>query len=190
MKTDAFEVHLKKILETLDGAIASGPWTQSNFLKSIEQDLKNLREKIVAYDDVPHHDALLHSDDVILSQQLTGEQDVFIGLYCSDGSNLASWEKIINNLPKHVVSRPVYEHEESMKQIIRMKENKKNEAYVGVMIKKSDIIALDVNKVPMDKLGQPLLTIKDSAIHLENIKFFVYNSVKYNFKQGKLVKAI
>ena len=92
------------------------------------------------------------------------------------------------NLPKQIISRPIYANEEDIKALIRTKVNKVNEAYVSIYIHQSDILFLSPDKTPLDKLEKPLLTLKNKSISLENINLFVHGSSTYHYRQGRLVE--
>ena len=87
-----------------------------------------------------------------------------------------------------MISRPIYADEEDIKALIRTKENKINEAYVSMYISQSDILPLPADKIPVDKLGKPLITLKDKSLSLDNINRFVHESGSYQYSQGRLVK--
>lgn len=61
-------------------------------------------------------------------------------------------------------------------------------AYVAIYISQSDILHLSADKAPVDKLGKPLLTLKDKSISLENISRFVHVSGVYRYSNGRLIK--
>jgi intracellular multiplication protein IcmQ len=119
-----------------------------------------------------------------------GQQEVFVSLYSSEGSVLQSWEPIVANLPKQMVSRPIYADEEDIKALIKTKEKKNNEAYVSMYIAQSDILILPSDRTPMDKLGKSLLILKDKSLSLDNINRFVHQSGVYRYVNGKLIKNL
>ncbi|MFY7697394.1 MAG: Dot/Icm secretion system protein IcmQ [Legionella sp.] len=177
------------ILKAFNVAIDRGPWDKSNFLKVIGKKLCELRDefsnKINATSIEPTTETLAHR----LALR-SGQQQVFIVLYSSDGANIASWERILVNLPKQMVSRPVYAQEKDAKDIIKVKENKVNEAYVSFFVGPEDIMSLEADKSLKDKLGRGLLSLKDKSLRIENMNFFVHQSGVYEFIDGRLVKNI
>ena len=102
---------------------------------------------------------------------------------------MRSWERIIANLPHQIIARPIYADETDVKSIIKTKDNKNNEAYVSIYVSQNDILTLDADKVPVDKLGKQLLTLKNTAIKLDNIHFFCYQSNLYQYVRGHLIKT-
>lgn len=118
----------------------------------------------------------------------SGQQEVYVSLYSSDGTNLQSWERIIANLPRQMISRPIYSDEEQVRALIKSKENKVNEGYVAIYINKTDIIPLSQDKTLYDRLGSPLLTLKDRSLNTENITRFIHTSGQYTYYKGRLTK--
>lgn len=188
MKKKLTNEQINEILKILEEAIDEGPWDQSNFLKAIGNKLRAIRAKF-----------LEHSKNITPEKQRTDylrekihrlradQQEVFITVYSSDGSKLSSWEHILSNLPKQVISRPVYVKEEDAIFLIRSKENRVNEAYVSAFIKSTDILPLPEDKIAKDRFDKPLLTLKDRALTLENIHRFVHLSGNYTYVKGRLV---
>ncbi|MGL5741194.1 MAG: Dot/Icm secretion system protein IcmQ [Legionella sp.] len=177
------------ILKALDKAIENGPWDKSNFLRAIGKSLRDARENFAKKVNARSHaQAKVES---YLSNRLalsSGQQEVYISLYSTDGTNMQSWERIIMNLPRQMISRPIYPDEEQLKALIKTKENKQNEAYVAIFINQTDIIPLHPDKVIKDKLGSALLTLKDKALNVENVSRFVHSSGVYQFTRCRLIK--
>ncbi|CAM2761683.1 Dot/Icm secretion system protein IcmQ [Legionella anisa] len=181
--------HNDAILKALDYAIQNGPWDKSNFLRSIGNRLIGIRDGFAKK--INERSQAQIQSDAHLANRLAlrgGQQEVFVSLYSSDGSNLQSWERIIINLPRQMISRPIYADEEQVQALIKSKENKQNEAYVAIYINKTDIINLSADKTLSDKLGSPLLTLKDRALNVENITRFVHLSGVYKYSRGRLIK--
>lgn len=177
------------VLQALDNAIQQGPWEESNFLKVIGKNLRGIREDFVSQ----MESAGKVSADVIahLANQKAQRRDqkkVCVALYSSNGKNIQSWEWIVTNLPRQMISRPIYVEEDDVKAIIKTKEHQINEGYVIIYIDEHDILPVDEDKVPMDKLGKPRLLLKDGALKLSNLECFVHQSGIYHYSQGRLVK--
>ncbi|KTC83930.1 Dot/Icm secretion system protein IcmQ [Legionella cincinnatiensis] len=179
----------KAILDALDEAIKNGPWDKSNFLRAIGKNLNEIRDDFAKKANARSREQV--KTDIYLASRLalrSNQQEIFISLYSADGSNLQSWERIIVNLPRQMISRPIYAEEEQVKALLKTKENKQNEAYVAIYINSTDIIPLHPDKAIIDKLGNTLLTLKDKTLHLENISRFVHISGVYQFTRGRLIK--
>lgn len=177
------------VLQALDDAITRGPWEESNFLRVIGKQLHNIRDDFANQLDATSR---TQSDiNAYLANKIAlrrGQKKIYIALYSTDGTNLRSWEWILVNLPRQMISRPIYTSEEDVKAIIKTKENKNNEAYVSAFINHNDILPISVDKLPVDKLGKPLLSLKDGTLSLDNLEFFVHESGTYQYLQGRLTK--
>jgi intracellular multiplication protein IcmQ len=189
MKDKLTKQQTDAILEALDKAIETGPWNESNFLRVIGKNLQGIRDNFAnllnggsdqqsGVETISPHQAALRAT----------QKEIFIALYSSEGSNLQSWERILANLPRQLVSRPIYDEEEGVKYLIKSKENKTNEAYVVAYVSQVDILNIQSDKGPVDKFGKPLMTIKDRSLNLDNISRFVHISGIYLYKKGRLIK--
>lgn len=179
----------KQTLQALDESLAAKSWNESSLIIMIHKKLSLMRAdlaaKIAKFEEgeTESPEYLAHRAHLSTSHKL-----VYISLYSLEGINIGSWEKIIANLQRQIVSRPVYANEKDVQNIIKTKEKKINEAYVSFYVDKLDILDLHADKVPLDKLGKPMLVLKDNAINLENIESFFHVSGKYRYSRGRLVK--
>lgn len=177
------------VLQALNTALEEGPWNESNFLKIIGKNLRAIRDEfaneIESSIKKPDSNAYL-ANRIALRR---GQQKIYIALYSSDGANLRSWEKILANLPRQMISRPIYSDENDVIAIIKTKEFSINEAYVSIYIGENAILEISADKLPLDKLGKPLLSLKDNALNVDNIIFFVHESNTYEYTQGRLIKV-
>ncbi|MDR3501060.1 MAG: Dot/Icm secretion system protein IcmQ [Legionella sp.] len=189
MKEILSEQQNDAILQALDEAISNGPWEESNFLRAIGKNLNDIRENFVNQLGT-RTKAQIQAETQLANRMAlrSGQQEVFVSLYSSDGSNIQSWERIVANLPRQMISRPIYATEEHAKAIIKTKENKINEAYLGIFINQSGVISLPPDKALSDKLGNFLLTLKDRTLDLDNISRFVHVSGVYRYERGRLLK--
>ncbi|KTC66541.1 IcmQ protein (plasmid) [Legionella adelaidensis] len=188
MKEELSEQQHEAILKALEEAIESGPWEESSFLRIIGKNLRDIRDKYEQQ--IQGSEKNKTASNLATQTALHNDQiEVFIGLYSFDGSNMQSWERILTNLPRQMISRPIYAEEQDIKNIIRTKENKINEAYVAIYINQLDILPTSSDKTPTDKLGKALLTLKDKSLSLENITRFVHISGIYKYNNGRLLKT-
>jgi len=189
MKNELSDKQNAAILKALEEAIETGPWDDSNFLKLIGRNLRDIRDKFNNQVNAPEHEKVQLETKLRNKEAAwVGQQQIFVALYSADGNNLSSWERILTNLPRQMISRPIYSNEEDIQAIIRTKENKSNEAYVAIYVKQSDILTLSVDKTPVDKLGKSLLSLKDKALVLDNIVRFIHLKSTYRYHYGKLIK--
>lgn len=183
------EQQLQDLLKCFDDAIQQGPWDKSNYLNALGKNLSDIRDKLALEFGAPSK-AQIKTETIAANRMAlrSGQQEIFVSLYSSDGSNLQFWEKIIANLPRQMISRPIYASEEHVQSIIKLKENKLNEAYVVIYINPNDIIPLHPDKALSDKLGNPLLALKDKTLNLENISRFIHLNMVYKYESGRLIK--
>lgn len=179
------------ILQALDEALSKAPWDASTFLSLIGKKLQSIRDELA--ETLDNHDHDTEGSPPKLNQQTVADRyikmkKVYIALYAIDGSNLQSWERILQHLPKQVISRPVYENEEDVMTSIRSKSNRLNEAFAAIYVEPQYILSQSAEKISVDRLGKPLLALKDKAINLENVDVFVHQSGTYRFVGGRLIK--
>jgi len=189
MDEDNIKQKAEALLRALDDALASGSWTETNFILIIGKKLRAIRDSLAEQVKQSQDDQA--SSAALLSRRLAMQstlKEVFIGLYSLEGVSLQAWERILANLRRQMVSRPVYEHEDDIQAIIKTKEKKINEAYVSIFVDEADILFVSADKAPIDKLGKPMLVLKDNAINLENINLFVHLSGTYRYIRGRLIK--
>ena len=178
------------ILKALNDAIDKGPWEQSSFLKVIGKNLTEIRDSFIGQLGLRGQSQIKMESHLANRIALrSGQQEVYVSLYSSDGDNIQSWEMIVANLPRQMISRPIYADEEDLKDVLKIKENKINEAYVSIYINQTDILSLSSDKSSCDKLGKILLSLKDNTLNLENINRFVHQSGVYQYKHGHLLKS-
>lgn len=190
MKNDNLtKEQVNEILQALDEVIEQGPWDDSNFLKVMGQNLRNMRDEFIQKSESSRQQ--LSDNDKHIAHQLAlrhGRRKIYIGLYSSEGRNMLSWERIVANLPRQMISRPIYADEQDIQEMIKTKENKFNEAYVSVYISEQDILPLSADKLPVDKLGKSMLMLKDNTVNLDNVESFVHQSGSYHLSHGRLIK--
>lgn len=180
----------KKMLHTLNDILELGSWKEGAVVAMVEKRIRTLRDELTGQINRYEETALTSTEYLAHRAHLSASHKlVYVSLYSLEGVSLTSWEKIINNLPRQVVSRPVYASEEDVQNIIKTKEKKINEAYAVFYVEAASILDLQPNKAMIDKLGKPILTLKDNAIELENIEYFVHMSGKYQFSGGHLIKV-
>lgn len=176
---------VKEILKLLENAIEQGPWEASNFLKIIGNKLRDVHGQIAKQ--MANINEIEIKSKPFGKSPGPGQQEVFISLYTAEGSSLQAWERILINLPRQMISRPIYADEESVKNLIKTKVNRANEAYVSMFIDKNNLLTVASDKIAYDKLGKPLLTLKDRALDLNNVNYFVHLESIYYYSNGRLI---
>lgn len=189
MKEQLSDEQNEAILKALNDAIETGPWEKSNFLKAIGKHIIEIRDNFLKQLGASSQAQLKAESHLANRIALrSGQQEVYVSVYSSNGINIQTWDRIVANLPRQMISRPIYADEEDVKAIIKIKENKQNEAYVAIYINQSDILPLSPDKSSVDKLGKVLLSLKDKTLYLDNISRFVHISGIYQYVNGHLIK--
>ncbi|OGV32355.1 MAG: Dot/Icm secretion system protein IcmQ [Legionellales bacterium RIFCSPHIGHO2_12_FULL_35_11] len=177
-------------ISALDKAIAAGSWDETNFILILGKKIKQMRDALAIKLDSIGGDSTLSSDFISRRAALENALiEVYISLFSLEGVKLQSWEQIVYNIKKQVISRPVYATEEEVVNFIKTKSQKLNEAYISIFVRKEDILIPKGDKSPVDRLGQNLLVLKDNAISLDNVNFFIHSTGSYRYSRGKLVKT-
>ena len=191
MKDQLSEQQAEAILQALDDAIEKGPWEESAFLKVIGKNLREIRDKFAMQLNLPAQQEVETATHLANQAALrSDQQEIFIALYSTNGGNMLTWERIIANLPKQMISRPIYANEKDVKDIIKTKVNKTNEAYVSMYVNQTDILFTEAEKTPKDKLGKALLSLKNKSLILDNVNRFVHESGVYKLTHARLVKNV
>ncbi len=174
----------KKIQEILNKLAQSPNFSQSTFLTLIQKQLIQLSED---FNQAVQNIYFAEEATPQPEQELPNHELVFISIYCSDGSDLSAWERVISNLPKQYISRPIYLHEQDAQKMAKSRPVVINEGYVAVYVDKNAIFATGSDMVMQDKFGNQLLSLKDRAIDLKKISFFWHRSKQYSLKEQALV---
>lgn len=172
------------ILSALHEAANSTVWQKSNFLRVIGKQLHGIYDSFNTMIR-PTHSTL---QETTIDQTAEGHVEIFIYLYSSKGLDFNTWEHILVNLPRQLVSRAIYANEQQVKTWIRSKLNPNNEAYLRVTVAERFILALPENKTPCDKLQQPLLTIRGYPLQDHYKGTFVHITGEYDYASGHLTK--
>lgn len=178
------------VLHALNTALEVGPWKETTFLRVIGKNLQKIRDDL--QNELNPTVVTVNSNkapnllDRVAAR--SGQKEVFISLYAAGGDNMQVWERLLGNLPKQVISRPIYANEEDVRELIRFKANNINEAYISVFVKNEDILQVPSDKIPKDRFGKALLMLKDKSIALENISRFVHTFGVYTYNKGRLIK--
>lgn len=189
MKDEITDDEAQALLKSLNDLLDKGQWDKSNFLKMIGKNITEIRDDLAdKLGAVSREQLKAEAHNAKQSALRSGQTEVYISLYSAKGSDLATWERIVANLPRQMISRPIYANEPDIKNIIKHKENQMNEAYVALYVNASDILQLPPDKVVQDKLGAELMNLKDRTIFIENISRFVHLTGIYQLDHGRLVK--
>lgn len=187
MKNDLSSEQIAKLKETFEDMLDNGPWDQTNFLKVIGKKIESLRDEFLAY---LNEKTLEETKERFTVTKLRGHKQIYISLYTASGDKIKSWERLLANLPRQTTSRAIYEEEDHVKAIMRSKTDPSKDAYIAVFVNQDDLLHVADEKIPKDKLGNKLLTLKDRTLNLENVSRFVHVSGIYDYVNGRLIKII
>lgn len=184
MKTTLSAEQVKKIQEAIKKFLAGEFFDRAPFLKIFRQQLQVLSDK---FDNTAQE---IFSSESLVSKEnnFANRQLVYISVYSAEGKNMDAWHRVLLNLPKQYVSRPIYAKEEDAQYAARNKGLLTNEGYVAIWVEKSSIMSKDDQLFDLkDKFDHALVTLKDKAIDIKNINYFWVNSSQYILKNGRLV---
>jgi intracellular multiplication protein IcmQ len=193
MKTELTKEKVLEITQELDKTITEIPWESSSFLKIIGSRLKKIRDHFLNDSDnyIQNENPFNKSqkDQILKSAERAMQRQIFVSIYNSDGQSLSVWEKIVQNIPRQYITRPIYENEADIKELIKSKINKLNEAYISVYVNKDSFLVIDQEKLPKDKFGKHIILLKDNVIKLENIDKMYHMNEVYQWEKNKLLKV-
>lgn len=176
---------LRAVIDTVNHVCDAGDWESSLFLRNTikpltqikaeaETELAKLSAK--AEDKVSEHAKPLSKDEV----------EVYVSLFQSDGYNISKWSLQLRSLDRYVVGRPVYGSETDVLARLRARgQAAGNEAYVIVVVKKTDVLPKGDSK---DQYDYPLITLKEKALKSGRIIGFVHQGTRYQFVEGQLLE--
>ena len=175
----------RELIAILSGLLAAGDWESSLFLKVASKRIKVLRDEAERLlEQATVQESLIDGGIETLQE---GYLRVFISLYQADGANLDKWCHTIKGLVLNNVGRPVYSTEDDVRSSIGARGNFSSEGYAVVHIELSELMSMPKEQVPEDRYGYSLLTLRENAVHLNNIKEFVHaNDQRYRFCKDTL----
>lgn len=181
---------VNEILSALQGMLEHGSWGGSAILRALGKKLQSIHDEFESDVEAGRQAALKAGGASQARTPSDTQQEVFVALYSSDGTNLAVWERLLSNLPRQSVSRPVYAHEEDVKRAMNAASNRLNEGYVAIYVDRTSILTMPAEKISKDKSGTELLTLKDDALKLKQLTRFVHLKNVYTYQQGHLKKVV
>lgn len=182
------QAHINLIRE-LDKLIAEGQWEGSLYYQSIGKKLRDFSDELKNEYHIDESTPSTPQEMMNAVKQKSGLVEIYVSVYCAEGRNLKKWEMILANLPKQVVSRPVYKREKDLKDAINTKENPINDAYVIAYVTEMDILKPSFrDKQLLDRFGHELLRLKDNTLKEENITKFIHLTGEYAYRKGILAK--
>lgn len=176
-----------KLIGILDSLLATGNWDSSLFLKASASRLRELKDEAERLTKIKNGMAGDKGAGAATRVVPPGYFQAYILLYQVEGANLQSWVRAIKGLVENPISRPAYKDEAFAQEFIRSKISMlERHGYVVVNIKNEDIY--QVEEMPVDNFGHPLIALKENAVKIENILEFIhFNKKRYSFRSGELI---
>jgi intracellular multiplication protein IcmQ len=177
----------QEFFTTLDSFLHTKKWQEKPLLQAIAQGLRK------TYDSLQEHERKKTPDAkelkaAALAEQRANMMQVFISLYQADGFNLKKWAALLEVISDLSASRPIYQQENDVRAVIRLKEQKQNEGYASVYIQPKATLAVAKGQTAQDKAGHDLVFVKERTLRLENIIYFEHVTGRYVLKEGMLVR--
>jgi len=174
----------KQLHEAVENTLKQGPWGEGLLLQTIGKKLESL------LDDLEIDDATGSAGSDSEKKQADIEshaekEEVFISIYNIKGADLQSWLNVIKNIDEQVISRPIYSDQNYVKALVRSKANPKNEGYLAVRISPETIVHSE-DIVMHDRLGNPLIKVKQHKITPENFGYFYHVTGIYELRDNRL----
>jgi intracellular multiplication protein IcmQ len=175
-----------EVLDALNKAANNEVWGKSTILRVIGKQVSSVR------DDFENLINPSKNVNPVTTHTATGTENervsVYVAVYCTKGTDMKNWERVLATLPAQLISRPIYPDEKYAITLIKSKTNKENEAYLCLDIPTNTIVQPDQDKPMLDKLGNPLMTLKGKPMSAQYEATFFHQSGKYQYSNGKLIK--
>jgi len=172
-----------KLATVLNDLLQSEDWNSSLFLKTIRKHLQTLLDEV---NSVVEEVSTKGGPGVISKNLKVGYVQLYILLYQFDSTKLQNWQYALKALTAHSISRPTYNDEKYIQEMIRTKKDINRYGYAIVNINESDIYQTE--KATYDQLDHEIIMLKENAVKLDNIVGFVHSNKKYyEFLNGELV---
>lgn len=124
-------------------------------------------------------------------EAVADEAIVYVYLYNAQGINIRSWQNMLSpkTLYEYSVNRPIYTEKKYIETLLRSKSNKFQHAFIAVAVKPNDIVQATGDFILKDGLGNPLVKVKEGALHFDRLIYFAHNNQDYTVDpEGVLAK--
>lgn len=175
-----------RLVNILDDLLKNKEWEATLLLRTAKKRLLNLREEAQQIVNDLNVISTPKEPSQVIAPIKEGYIKVYIALYQTQGSNLKIWHDMLKSLAKYSITRPVYDNEEYVRELIRSKPDVQRHGYAVVAVKENGII--ESGKVHLDQFNHKLLTLQERAVTLENIIEFVHaNEKRYIIRGDTLI---
>src|SRR5690348_13502432 len=155
---DEDKKHSLELIRALDQMIADGNWEGGLFFQAAGKKLRILSAELKAELQLTEEQQPSAAEVIDYVKQKSGLIEIYISVYCIEGKNMKKWEIVLENLPRQIVSRPIYKREKDIKETIHTKENPINDGYAVAYVTDMDILKPSFrDKALVDRFGHELL---------------------------------
>lgn len=189
------------LLERLQDVLGGYDWDDTLFLKvnkkRIEDICLSTKELVdsLARNSAPglfptEADSMVSSEYSEKDAVDQGYVRIFVSLFVNEGSEIGHWEGAVCGLQSYTFGRPVYERRKNCEELIRSKSNTMNEGYAIIDVSPDMLIKRPESRRLRDRFDNELVTLRQGAIVMRNIRGFVHGDGRgfYKFYARKLVK--
>jgi len=178
---------VKAMLSSMDNVLNVGDIDSSLFLRNVVKPLRKIKQ-----DAAELKQNLLEQkgviDEDILEREITDTQTkLYVSLYQSEGHDLQKWAAQLSSIESYMMGRPIYQNEEDVQRIIRMKLGQVSEAYAVIAVNKQAIVKDNFGRGRKDRLGNEVVNVEMKTVAPDNIIEFVHTGKRYHFYKHKLI---
>jgi intracellular multiplication protein IcmQ len=182
------EHKVRSWLAEIESILHEYDWEASFILKTCKKKLQELAVQLASY--VREFEAASEDQADSKASQWDGYIPVYITLYTSNGDDLNNWLSLLRGIRESSSGRPIYRQEMDARASVDGKSVLSNEGYVKLYVSEEDIVKMPPAKIPQDRRGVALLTLRQKAIEAAKIVKFIHgNQSIYDYKNGVLTPA-
>ncbi len=176
------------LVKIFDHLLASDEWEASSVLKLSAKKISGLRDQAVqllaqATEELPQAD-----DTIKMIEDKEGFTALYVLIYQTKGLSLDKWHGRVVSLAQHQVGLPIYRDENTVKKILRNKDNRNNYGYVEVLVEESKIFSS--SSWQKDAEGYDLVALHANAILADHIRWFCDGRKYYAFAANSELQLI
>lgn len=174
----------QRVIDGVDKVLSEVADDDSLFIRNTTKPLRELKshaETVLAQ--VGDFEAIQQDTGPTLSADMV---PVYVLLFQAQGHDVAKWAQLLRSLGQYTLGRPIYQTEEDVRRVIRLRLSDDKEAYVKVAVPQSILSSSDSLSTRKDRYGNALLSLPVGAIRPDNILEFVHGKQRYHFIRGQL----
>ncbi len=181
---------IEKILQLVQSAIQQDQELREKY--KIGDKFRFIRDRLIALQSRIEEQINAMQKETEKKTDLITEDEVmvYVHLFNAQGLVFQTWQKMISPsvFYEYSVNRPVYAEKSLVESFIRSRPNKVQHGFIGVIIKKQDILSIPDAEMTKDAVGNPLIKIREGSLLFNRFSSFVHNGHEYVLNEEKLVK--